>query len=99
MYPGGCTSEGLMHTLLAVENLNVYYRSGASQQHAVENVSFEIGVGEVVGLMGESGCGKTSIALALLGLLSKERADVSGSVQFLEKKLLAMDQSALGTTP
>lgn len=84
-----------MHTLLAVENLNVYYRADASQQHAVENVSFDIGEGEVVGLMGESGCGKTSIALALLGLLSKERADVSGSVQFLGKELLAMEQSAL----
>jgi ABC-type glutathione transport system ATPase component len=84
-----------MHTLLAVKNLSVYYRSGASRQHAVEKVSFDIGVGEVVGLMGQSGCGKTSIALALLGLLSKERADVSGSVQFLGKELLAMDQSAL----
>jgi ABC-type glutathione transport system ATPase component len=84
-----------MRTLLAVKNFNVYYRSGASRQHAVENVSFEIGVGEVLGLMGESGCGKTSIALALLGLLSKEGADVSGSIQFLGKELLAMEQGAL----
>ena len=95
IYPGDVLRKDSMHTLLAVENLSVYYRSGASRQHAVEKVSFDIGVGEVVGLMGQSGCGKTSIALALLGLLSKERADVSGSVQFLGKELLAMDQSAL----
>ena len=95
IYPGDVLRKDLMHTLLAVKNLSVYYRSGASRQHAVEKVSFDIGVGEVVGLMGQSGCGKTSIALALLGLLSKKRADVSGSVQFLGKELLAMDQSAL----
>ena len=85
-----------MHTLLAVENLNVFYRCpDESQQHAVEDVSFDIGSGEVLGLMGESGCGKTSIALAILGLLSKEQAHISGSIQFLGKELTAFDQRAL----
>ncbi len=85
-----------MHTLLAVENLNVSYRcADASQQHAVKDVSFDIAAGEVLGLMGESGCGKTSIALAVLGLLSKEQAHIWGSIQFLGKELLAMDQCAL----
>jgi ABC-type glutathione transport system ATPase component len=87
-----------MQTLLAVENLNVSYRcADASQQRAVEDVSFDIGAGEVLGLMGESGCGKTSIALAVLGLLSEEHAHVSGSIQFLGKELLAMDRRALRT--
>ena len=86
----------MQQTLLEVKNLSVHYRGAdASQQHAVENVSFDIGAGDVLGLMGESGCGKTSIALALLGLLPKERAHVSGSIRFLGKELLAMDQSAL----
>jgi len=85
-----------MPTLLAVNNLNVCYRCpDGSQQHAVENANFEIASGEVLGLMGESGCGKTSIALALLVLLSKEQAHVSGSVQLFGKELLAMDQGAL----
>jgi len=85
-----------MQTLLEVKNLSVHYRcTDARQQHAVENVSFDIGRGEVLGLMGESGCGKTSIALALLGLLSKERAHVSGSIRFLGKELLAIHPSAL----
>src|ERR1700693_1099759 len=85
-----------MDTLLAVKNLNVSYRCDeANQQDAVKDVSFDIGAGEVLGLMGESGCGKTSIALAILGLLSKEQAHISGSIQFLGKQLLAIDQSAL----
>jgi ABC-type glutathione transport system ATPase component len=85
-----------MQTLLAVKNLSVSYRcADASQQRAVDDVSFDIGAGEVLGLMGESGCGKTSIALAALGLLSKEQARVSGSIQFLGKELLTMDESAL----
>jgi ABC-type glutathione transport system ATPase component len=85
-----------MHTLLAVNNLNVSYgRADASQQHAVQDVSFDIGAGEVLGLMGESGCGKTSIALAILGLLSNEQAHISGSIQFLGKELMEIDQSAL----
>jgi ABC-type glutathione transport system ATPase component len=85
-----------MQTLLAVKNLNVSYRcADSSWQHAVEDVSFDIGAGEVLGLMGESGCGKTSIALAVLGLLAKQQAHVSGSIQFLEKELLALDENAL----
>lgn len=85
-----------MQDLLLVTNLNVSYRgSGPSRHHAVQQVSFEIGEGEVLGLMGESGCGKTSIALALLGLLSEEQADVSGSIQFRGEELLSKDRSSL----
>ncbi len=85
-----------MQVLLRVKDLNVSYRGTvACQHHAVQNVSFEIGEGEVLGLMGESGCGKTSIALALLGLLSLEGAHVSGSIQFRGEELLAKDVRAL----
>jgi len=85
-----------MQVLLQVKDLNVSYRGAASsQRRAVENVSFEIAEGEVLGLMGESGCGKTSVALALLGLLSKDLAHVSGSIQFRGKELLSTDQRSL----
>jgi ABC-type glutathione transport system ATPase component len=85
-----------MQVLLRVTDLNVSYGgAGSNQRHAVENVSFEIAEGEVLGLMGESGCGKTSIALALLGLLSKDQAHVSGSIQFRAKELLSTDQRSL----
>jgi ABC-type glutathione transport system ATPase component len=84
-----------MEALLRVTDLNVSYRGvGSSQHRAVENVCFEIREGEVLGLMGESGCGKTSIALALLGLLSKDQARVSGSIQFRGKELLSKDRNS-----
>ena len=67
----GASGKDCLETLLAVKNLSVaYHGADGSRQQAVENASFEIGTGEVLGLMGESGCGKTSIALALLGLLA-----------------------------
>ena len=76
-----------MQRLLAVKDLNITYRGAdASRHHAVQNASFDIEAGEVLGLMGESGCGKTSVALALLGLLSKDQAQVSGSIQFHGKR-------------
>jgi ABC-type glutathione transport system ATPase component len=85
-----------MQNLLRVTDLNVSYHGAASRQHhAVENVSFEIGEGEVLGLMGESGCGKTSIALALLGLLPMDQAHISGSIQFRGEELLSKDRNSL----
>ena len=76
-----------------MKNLNVAYRVADGSTHrAVENASFEIGAGEVLGLMGESGCGKTSIALALLGLLTNEQAQVSGSIEFRGKELLTTNE-------
>jgi peptide/nickel transport system ATP-binding protein len=63
--------------LLKVCDLTVSYRG--AQQPAVSGLSFEVQPGEVLGLQGRSGCGKTSTALAILGLLPP-RAQVSGSV-------------------
>jgi ABC-type glutathione transport system ATPase component len=85
-----------MQVLFRVQALNIAYRGAASSLHrAVQNVSFEICEGEVLGLMGESGCGKTSIALAALGLLSGEQAVISGSIQFRGEELLSKDRHAL----
>ena len=88
--------KGRKHTLLTVRNLNIAYRcADGSRHHAVKDASFEIRSGEVLGLMGQSGCGKTSIALALLGLLSKQSGRVSGSIEFRGSELLTMDQREL----
>jgi ABC-type glutathione transport system ATPase component len=82
-----------MNTLLQVRELKVRYRGGeAPPNEAVRGVSFDIGAGEVVGLMGESGCGKSSIALAVLGLLDKHKADVSGSILFRSQQLVSLNE-------
>jgi ABC-type glutathione transport system ATPase component len=81
-----------MPPLLDVKNLKIRYGNGDERNRplAVADVSFNVNAGEVVGLMGESGCGKTSIALALLGLLPKDRAQVSGSIRCCGKDLLEL---------
>jgi ABC-type glutathione transport system ATPase component len=82
-----------MNTLLQVRELKVRYRGGeAPPNEAVRGVSFDIGAGEVVGLMGESGCGKSSIALALLGLLDKRKTDLSGSILFGSQQLVSLNE-------
>ncbi|MGC2330153.1 MAG: ABC transporter ATP-binding protein [Candidatus Acidiferrales bacterium] len=85
-----------METLLKVRDLTIRYRpADAADREAVSAATFDVARGEVLGVMGESGCGKTSIALALLGLLSREDAAVSGSVLFRGEDLLAMNEKSL----
>jgi len=85
-----------MGTFLQVTDLKIGYRSaGSTTWQAVDGVTFKIAPGEVLGVMGESGCGKTSLALAMLGLLSKDRTDVSGSIVFRGQNLVAMDERFL----
>ena len=85
-----------MGSVLQVRNLTIEYNGeGREPYRAVDGVSFEVGQGEVVGLMGESGCGKSSTALGLLGLLSPRSTRVSGSVLLRGKELLGITESEL----
>ncbi|MFH9062750.1 dipeptide/oligopeptide/nickel ABC transporter permease/ATP-binding protein [Streptomyces coeruleorubidus] len=74
--------------VLAVENLTI----GFDQRHGgvdiVDGISFEVHPGEVLGLVGESGCGKSLTALAVMGLQPKG-ARVGGQVRFNQRDLLA----------
>jgi len=81
--------------LLGVEHLNINYRRDQESIPAVTDVSFVIGKEEIFGLVGESGCGKTSIALALLGLLSPAEAYVAGSVTYAGTRLDQLDGQSL----
>ena len=85
-----------MGMLLQIEDLNVSYRAAEGREfRAVGGVSFQLAAGEVLGLMGESGCGKSSIALAMMGLLEKRHACVSGTVMFRGENLAEMNERAL----
>lgn len=67
--------------LLEVENLQVEYRSANSSLPVVRGLSFTMDYHETVGLVGESGCGKSTVALAIMGLLPSTGRIVSGSVR------------------
>ncbi|MGH9715522.1 MAG: ATP-binding cassette domain-containing protein [Candidatus Acidiferrales bacterium] len=85
-----------MTNLLQLRGLTVQYLSNSGhRQTAVQNVSFGIGLGETLGLMGESGCGKTSVAEAVLGLLPADRTQVTGSVVFRGSDLLTLSERKL----
>jgi peptide/nickel transport system ATP-binding protein len=81
-----------MTELLTVDNLNVWF--GRSRSHAVKSVSFALDAGERVGLIGESGSGKSVTALAILGLLA-DNAVTSGQVRFAGQDLLALSDREL----
>ena len=78
-----------MSGLLEVRDLHVWFDLGHGRElHAVQGVSFAVEPGERVGLVGESGCGKTTTVLGLLGLLPPT-ATVSGSVVLNGEDILA----------
>ncbi len=66
--------------LLSVKNCAVCYKSNSGSIDAVENLSFQVNKGEMVSLIGETGSGKSSVALALMGLLEEEK--VSGGIYY-----------------
>jgi oligopeptide/dipeptide ABC transporter ATP-binding protein len=68
-------------TLLNVQNLELFFRTGQGTVRAVDKVDFTLGKNEAVVVVGESGCGKTSLAKAILRLLPRNVDNYSGSVR------------------
>jgi oligopeptide transport system ATP-binding protein len=82
--------------LLSVSDLRVTFGSGDRVVHAVNGVSFEMAPGDTLGIVGESGCGKTVSSLAVMRLLPKPAAHVpSGSVVFEGRELLALSDDEM----
>ncbi len=81
--------------LLAVEELRVQFGTDVGPLIAVDGLTLTIGRGEVLGLVGESGCGKTVTALAIAGLLDETTAVVDGRVWFDGIDLTAQPESAM----
>lgn len=76
--------------ILEVDNLKLYYSTERGPVRAVDDVSFTIGEGEALGVVGESGCGKTSLASALMRLLPRNLAAYSGSVKLDGEELMRL---------
>jgi oligopeptide/dipeptide ABC transporter ATP-binding protein len=75
---------------LEVNNLRLYYSTERGPLRAVDDVSFTIDEGEALGVVGESGCGKTSLASSLMRLLPRNLAAYSGSVKLDGKELMQL---------
>jgi len=76
--------------LLDVERLSVEYQTLQGTVHAVRDVSFSLPPGRALGLVGESGCGKTTLARALIGVLSRNARITAGAVRFEGTDLLRL---------
>lgn len=76
-------------TLLSVRNLRIRFPRRHGDVAVVDGVSFDVRAGETLGLVGESGCGKSLTSLALMGLLPRE-AEVGGRIMFGGQDLLTL---------
>ena len=84
-----------MGTVLSVTNLSTYFKTDKGIAKAVENVSFSIDEGEMLGLIGESSCGKTTVAQSILRLIEYPGKVVSGNVLLNGKDLLKATEKEL----
>jgi peptide/nickel transport system permease protein len=75
--------------VLDVEHLSISFADRHNGTRVVDDVSFSVRSGEVLGLIGESGCGKTITSLSIMGLLP-DTAQVTGQIRFAQKDLLAL---------
>ncbi|MGB9673264.1 MAG: dipeptide ABC transporter ATP-binding protein [Anaerolineales bacterium] len=84
-----------MERLLQVENLWITYHTREARLSAVRNVDFSVERGKIVGLVGESGCGKSSIALALMRLLPPNGVVSNGKIIFQGQNLLDLSENEM----
>lgn len=85
-----------MTKLLSVENLKVYFYSDDGEARAVDDVSYSVEAGQTLGLVGESGCGKSVSALSILQLVPTPPGKiVGGKIYFEGKNLLDYSEKAI----
>jgi len=81
-----------MTPLLEVEDLRVHFWTRRGTVHAVNGITFSVAPGETLGLVGESGCGKSVTALALMGILPRAGRVVDGGARFEGSDLFARSE-------
>src|SRR3546814_8649489 len=78
--------------LIDVKGLQISFRTSSGMLNVVPDLSFSMAPGEKLAIVGESGCGKTITGLAILGLLSRRQADISGEIRFDGQNLLSLTE-------
>jgi peptide/nickel transport system ATP-binding protein len=81
--------------LLEVKNLETHFPTRAGLVRAVNDVSFTLDRGELLGLVGESGCGKSITALSIMRLIAPPGKTVGGEIMFEDKNLLALSNAEM----
>jgi oligopeptide/dipeptide ABC transporter ATP-binding protein len=81
--------------LLEVEDLRTYFKTRSGDVHAVDGVSFSVDRGKTLGIVGESGCGKSVTALSIMGLLVPAARIESGSIRFDGRDLTKLSEREL----
>jgi oligopeptide transport system ATP-binding protein len=89
------TVERRATPILTVDNLKTYFSLREGWLKAVDGVSFTIDQGEIVGMVGESGCGKSVCAHSILRLLKTPPANLSGRIEFKGTDLLSVSNSEI----
>ena len=82
-------------TLLEAKNISIDYKTEAGVMRAVEDVSFTLRVGESLGLVGESGCGKTTLAKSIIRLLAKNGGISEGQMLFKGQDLVKLSDEEI----
>jgi peptide/nickel transport system ATP-binding protein len=83
--------------VLEIENLVMYYKTMKGYVKAVDNVTFDVEKGEAMGLVGESGCGKTTIGMSILRLLPSNAEIQGGKIVFNGTNLLNLSDKEMRT--
>ena len=83
--------------LLQVDDLRVEFWTARGTVYAVNGISFDISPGETLGIVGESGCGKSVTSLALLGILARSARVTTGTAMFQGRDLLKLNDEQLRT--
>jgi len=84
-----------MTTLLDVKDLSLEFKTSRGILKALNNISFDVQRGEVFGIVGESGCGKTVTGLSVLKLLPRSATITNGTVSFDDTNLLDLSRSEM----
>ena len=81
--------------LLSVEDLRVQFWTSRGTVHAVNGISFDVAPGDTLGIVGESGCGKSVTSLAILGILPRAGKVTSGTAMFGDRDLFRLSDREL----
>ena len=85
----------MQENILEVNNLNMHYETISGKVAAVKDITFHVKKGESFGLVGESGCGKTSVAMSLVQLQADNAKISSGSIKLDGQELIGLSENEL----